>query len=623
MFMKSSILAKGHFAVLLLLLLSGQRAAADNCEIVSYNTQLKVKGSRIYETVEVTVQVNSREGEECGYEYVLFNDFITVVDIEAWVSDKEGKVVKKLKKAEIGTASAVSDAALYQDNFVKHFYLKHNTYPYQVHYSYTTVRSEYLYVENWHPTFNRLYCHRASLSLEVPEGFDFQLFERNIEKAVVTHNDDKGLVTYNWRAENVKGTTSEVLAPDAWAFQPLVMIKPARFSYGLEGSLNSWEDFGNWQYQTNAGLRELPDFEKKNIDRLIADTPDKREQVRKIYHYLQDQTRYILVAEGIGGLKPYPADYVAKNKFGDCKALTNYMMAALEYIGISSYFTIIRAGSQMRPLIKTMPGPQFDHVIVNVPMEQDTIWLECTSKYNPFGYLGTFTQNREALLVSETGSRIVRTPALKVEEVTEVRKLYAVVGPNGKTKVTINLRMKGDESETFSRILREFKEIEQERYVRQLIPYPEYTLSGWQFIKTDRDDPSVTLNIELVTDSFLKSYGNDYVVKPPAFDLPKLETPAKRKLPLQLPYPIHQVDSIFIQLGEGFRIGKLPVPESIATASGSYVNNASNDGSEIVLTRNCVVYGGTYETEKYPDFYNFISAVNKSESSNVLIVNKK
>ena len=51
---------------------------------------------------------------------------------------------------------------------------------------------------------------------------------------------------------------------------------------------------------------------------------------------------------------------------------------------------------------------RFNHVIVTVPVERDTIWLECTSQMSPMGYMGTFTSDRNCLLIGENGGRLMQ-----------------------------------------------------------------------------------------------------------------------------------------------------------------------------------------------------------------------
>ena len=91
------------------------------------------------------------------------------------------------------------------------------------------------------------------------------------------------------------------------------------------------------------------------------------------------------------------------------------MKAMLSFAGIESIYTLVYASEQPHDLIKSQTSPQFNHAILAVPLENDTIWLDNTMHSSPFRYMGTFTQNREALLVLKNQSQLVRIPTLKKE----------------------------------------------------------------------------------------------------------------------------------------------------------------------------------------------------------------
>jgi len=74
----------------------------------------------------------------------------------------------------------------------------------------------------------------------------------------------------------------------------------------------------------------LPDNIKKEVHELTDNLKDVRQKVYVLYDFLQKNTHYINVSLGIGGWQPFPADYVAIKRYGDCKALSNYMVALLK-----------------------------------------------------------------------------------------------------------------------------------------------------------------------------------------------------------------------------------------------------------------------------------------------------
>ena len=55
-------------------------------------------------------------------------------------------------------------------------------------------------------------------------------------------------------------------------------------------------------------------------------------------------------------------------------------------------------------------------MILNIPNGGNDIWLECTSQTIPFGFLGSFTDDRDVLVVTPEGGIIKRTPAYLNED---------------------------------------------------------------------------------------------------------------------------------------------------------------------------------------------------------------
>jgi len=58
----------------------------------------------------------------------------------------------------------------------------------------------------------------------------------------------------------------------------------------------------------------------------------------------------------------------------------------LSAANIDSYYSLVGAGYHVPPLDTMHVSNEFNHVILCVPFNSDTIWLECTSGQTPFGY---------------------------------------------------------------------------------------------------------------------------------------------------------------------------------------------------------------------------------------------
>ncbi len=190
-------------------------------------------------------------------------------------------------------------------------------------------------------------------------------------------------------------------------------------------------------YQLIKGRNILPDEIKKKVHDLTDNLKDDKEKVFGLYDFLQQNTRYVSIQLGIGGWQPFEASYVAEKKYGDCKALSNYMIALLKEAGITGKYIEIFAGESPPPFIEDFPFSQFNHVISCVPLKKDTIWLECTSQTKSAGYMGSFPGDRNAILIDETGGHLVHTPVYKVADNLQLRKVKAIADKEGNLNAEI------------------------------------------------------------------------------------------------------------------------------------------------------------------------------------------
>jgi transglutaminase-like putative cysteine protease len=137
----------------------------------------------------------------------------------------------------------------------------------------------------------------------------------------------------------------------------------------------SWKDFGKFVYSLKVGRDQLPDNIKQTVHQLADGLTDPKQKISRLYEYMQKNTRYVGIQLGIGGWQPFDAKYVATNGYGDCKALVNYMYSLLKEAGINSYYTLVRAGKYANYITTEFPSQQFNHVILCVPLQKDTVRL--------------------------------------------------------------------------------------------------------------------------------------------------------------------------------------------------------------------------------------------------------
>ncbi len=590
-------------------------------ELIRQETSMQFDDVYLYHDEIFEIQVNNRAGERFTKVQIPYSRMIKIVDLQASITDTLGKTIKKLSKSDITERSNISEISLYEDHFIKEFTLKHNIYPYRLRYSYTYVQKEFLQLEDWTPVLsNDVPTRLALLKVEVPTDFKIAYIHHYCDHFRV--DSLKNSMIYHWRASYSGKLEEEKYAPSAARFQPQVRIMPLKFTYEESGSSESWQFFGRWQASLLKDLNDLPEDEIFRIHQLVMNMTDKKAIIRKLYHFLQDETRYINISIKTGGFKPYPASYVAKKKYGDCKALSVYFRAILEEVGIPSFYTKINAGTEIEPLDRSFPSQQFNHIILCVPVEQDTLWLDCTS-IEAFDYQGTFIQNRDVLVVNGNRSFLSRIPALQPFEVLNSRTFHVSYQEEGNiTTVGIDNIYRGNEYTELLNYKKFVPENILEKELRKRFIGIKLQLDTFQLMVQPRDSTFIRLKANAITDEIFKYYGKDILVNLIPFEIQMPEKNEKRRLPLQIDYPVYKTDTLYYALPP--HRNKPPLPDNILMESefGEYGLAYHYHEGNLIVIKTFLLNQGNYPRSSYKAFYEFITKIISYENSAHIVLQK-
>ena len=346
------------------------------------------------------------------YPFIVYYDKSSIVkNIMIHLYDKNGKQVGKVPASEIHDQSAVDGFSLFTDNRYKWYTPSYNDLPYTMEYDYEIRCKNTLLIPSFIPVEEPgLSVEQSRYELTAVKEFPIRYRAYNSTgKRSDSADAKRNYVT--WSISNIPSfSISNYELPEEY-IQPKVRIAPVSFVYeGYKGNFTTWQEYGVWTYKNLLeGRDKLPEETATLMQKLTAQVNSKEEKVKIIYNYVQKKTRYVSIQKGIGGLRPMTATEVDQLGYGDCKALSNYTMALLKSVNIPSFYTEIYGDRSGRDFAEDFPSLQGNHIILAVPLEKDTMWLECTNDKSPAGYLGTFTDNRKALLCYANGAKIVRT----------------------------------------------------------------------------------------------------------------------------------------------------------------------------------------------------------------------
>lgn len=588
-------------------------------QLLEYDTRISAEPGKLIKEESVLIRVTDKSWDwlsDVSIHY-LGEDEIDI--LEATLLDGQGKFIRSISKKEIVTRHDISEGTFFSNEWVKEFKAVGPGYPYQIRYRYRTARKKFTQIAHWYPMINTsVSTLKATLSITSPRDY-LVLIDQSGDPSydsVIQSNK----ITRSWTYGRIGPIKEQAFAPPVPERIPHVWVAPVRFDYVVEGSYSSWKEYGKWEAALVEGTEDLPQDEKYVVARLLegARTPD--EKTRRLYHYVQDNTRYVAVEVDEGGFKPLPASFVSTKKYGDCKALVVYLKALLKAFDIPSHYSPVYGGPNPVRGAKKVHAQWFNHVILCVPVDGDTAWIEATAGHLPYRYLGTFTQGRETLVVDGAESKLVKTPALRARDVLNHDQYHFTLNREGGGNVSVNRTFRGPEFQLLRSYQHNKLTRETGEYLRYTLPLQDYQVVDQHFSPFNRDSSFLKFDLTASVANQFRKLGETSALSPPRFALPSFEIPSQRTSSVRFNYPVYKTAEISytIELGKDQLI---TVPESTTHSSdyGIYSVVYSQKSSTITLKKSLLLYAGEYSLDQYPSLYSFLESIAKTEKQPILI----
>ncbi len=571
-------------------------------------------------TVQQTrvVAVLNEKGNNAVDAYEMYDAGTTIKNVEAYVYNALGKEIEHFKQRDFKD-QAIADGNMYTDNRILLLDYTPTTYPYIVVYKSESTSGDTAFLAPWLPINNYYQSTKKSVSIL---KFDPQNKPRfmsfNIEGYDIKIVESSNTITCT--ATNLEAIKYENYSAAFKFIAPNIRFALDNFYLkGSQGRGKDWQQFGSWMDKALLqNVSDLPEGTVNKVKNMVANETTNEGKARKIYQYVQDKVRYISVQIGIGGWKPMLASDVDKLSYGDCKALTNYTKALLDIAGIPSYYTIISAGEDEKDITSDFTAMQGNHAILGVPEGDDIIWLECTSQDAPFGYMGTFTSDRDVLIVTKEGGKIVHTKKYPSVENTQTTSATVSILPNGDAAATLQTMSKGLEYGDIYEIGKQKNDII-ERYYKNKWGY----INGIDIKKIDfdnnREDIYFTENLDLNLPSYANKVNDGLILCPNVFSLTQDIPPriTSRKQDMYIPKGFVHTDTITINIPQNFKIDKLPENAVLESKFGTYnVTFSKIEENKIEYTRKLQIDKGTFppdDYEKYRDFKRQVARIDKTK----------
>ena len=559
-------------------------------------------------------------------ESIGYDSFTAIEEIKAFTYLPEEN--KKIEVDYIETKRAFDNGIFYSDQESKNFTFPAVKAGAEIHLEYKEIVKD--------PRFLGLFrfgtfvpTESTKLSIEFPKNVSIGYIDFNTQDYPIDFKEEiKGNnKTYTWSVNNMKGFQGEAQSESVLYYLPhiILYIKNYEDKGKTNNVLNDVSDLYQW-YSTLVDSIDENNLEKVHTiaEDITKSLSTKQEKAEAIFNWVQNNITYVAFEDGLGGFIPRSASSVCDKRYGDCKDMANLLYEMLNHIGIESYRTWI--GTRDRPYSYwEVPTPIVDnHMITTVIIENDTIFLDATDSYVPYGMPSAFTQTKEALLgIDKDSFKVIKVPVQDMDKsVSEVNSIITI--ENNLVKVDETRFLTGYEKVEFiSDYTYKKGDKTEEEYLNTTLALGNNKTNYINITKDNFDNKNtpLVLKYNLNIDSYAKSVANKTFIN---LDIDRTLSQSKidiedRKFSKKIDHKFKKKFVTTFIIPEGYKAGDIPEELTYDNEKFGFKISYSKEGN--IITQHKLIYVNTLSVDnsEFETWNDFIQSLTRAYKKSITI----
>jgi uncharacterized protein DUF3857/transglutaminase superfamily protein len=560
-------------------------------------------------------------------EYIGYSSFSKIKDIEAYTFIPSTN--KKIKVEYYETKQHFDNMVFYDDTEYTNFIFPAVAKGAITNLKYKRIIKEPHFIGGFNFAIGNTSTKSAQLSIEFPKNvtigytiFNTEDIDLNFKK-----EETKSNFIYTWTAKNVSGYKGEKDSEAALYYLPHIVLRIKNYEDNGEvhNVLNDVNDLHKW-YTTF--IDEIDDESLNEVftitDEITKTIPNKIDKAKAIFNWVQDNINYIAFGDGYRGLIPSGAASVFNSRYGDCKAMSNLLYEMLNHAEIESYITWI--GSRNRPYsyFEVPTAAVDDHMINTIIIENDTIFLDATDSFVPFGMPSAFIQSKEALIsISKEDFKITKVPIQKTNE--SVSRINSAIRlENGTIKISEKRDLTGYEKVDFiDKYRAEIDDKTEEEFLNITLALGN-NKTNYNNIKIENFDNKTTplvLSYDLSIDNYAKTVANKTYI-----NLNIDRVLAKSKIDIEDRKYSKKIDNKFkknytttFTIPKGYKASH--IPKDLYFDNPEYGYNITYTQKDNIIIQDKTIYINTLSVKNkdFQTWNDFIKSLTKAYKKSIII----
>ncbi|MFK8046761.1 MAG: DUF3857 domain-containing protein [Crocinitomicaceae bacterium] len=258
--------------------------------------------------------------------------------------------------------------------------------------------------------------NNALYRVYIPKSYNVEITEDGFE-GEKTEFDFEDYKCSEFKYKKIEKTEQEKFMPELSELGQSIYIS----------TMPSWETISSW-YNDLAIPMAKEDYNlDKVFDEIFADGLEGTniEKAELIYGYLCDNINYSSVSFRQSNYVPQKPMVTISTKLGDCKDLSMLYHTLANKAGLNTNLVLVNTRDNGENTMK-IPSTGFNHCIIRIELDNDTLFQELTDSKLPFGSLPDYLYNAQALIIDNDediilGKDLIHIPQNKLLDNKVVR----------------------------------------------------------------------------------------------------------------------------------------------------------------------------------------------------------
>lgn len=568
-------------------------------------------------TKHISMRIDNKRGLSDGNFVCACSSHRDLKKFAGTVTDANGKVVKKIKRSDLtrteySSSLASDDYAFYYEAEVPASYPITITYDWEVEYSHHL---------NAYPSFFPIPGYE--IAVDTASYTIIQRPENTLTYRVLNFSPDIKVTEADGNRRRIEFSIGHVSHMDKQAWgpsfsdrAPQVILSPLSFDWNnTHCDMSDWHSFGSWINELNSGRQKLTPEVVSRLHQATDTCTTLRSKVKAARKLLGNMTRYVSIQLGIGGYQTATAEDVCKNGIGDCKALSNCFCAMLHEIGLPAVYTLIALND--RHLIKDMPNfTQLNHVIVQVPLPGDTLWVECTNDIYPTDYRHNGMCGHDVVLIHPTGGELQTIP--EYADSLNLHQVFADIelSADGSAHISYRESNLNSQFETLCNLTR-IPTKDQQKVLLNRIACSNPTIND---MKIQSDGACIDYKLDLHSGAFCK-WSNNRIFLPLTLNpfYPLQNTKEEAHIIDLMGEGKLRESTIRYRIPEGYTVDSKLDPLRIDSPFGSFTRHMLIEDGYLVIRDTYLMRSGIYPEDQFAEWIAFRKALVDSSKKKVIL----